>query len=205
MDDSVFYASISELSERLRKREFSSVELTKAFCDRLEKLGPRYNALALPLREHAIRKAKSVDGDLKKERFRSPLQGIPYGAKDLLSFAGQPTAWGAAPFAGQVFKEDATVVKKLDKVGAVRRPDVPLRRGVGHRAGAEPVGPYSLVRRLVERLGERSGRGARRLCVGLGDLGFDPHALGLLRHHRPAADVWTRQPRGCDGAVVDAR
>ncbi len=145
MDDSVFYASISDLSARLRKREFSSVELTKAFCDRLEKLGPRYNALALPLREHAIRKAKDADRDLKKERFRSPLQGIPYGAKDLLSFAGQPTAWGAAPFAGQVFKEDATVVKKLDKVGAVligKLAMVELAGGPSYRyAAASATGP----------------------------------------------------------------
>ncbi|MCC6536496.1 MAG: amidase [Bryobacterales bacterium] len=145
MDDSVFYASIAELSERLRKREFSSLELTKAFCDRLEKLGPRYNALALPLREHAIRKAKDVDSDLKKERFRSPLQGIPYGAKDLLSFAGQPTAWGAAPFAGQVFNEDATVVKKLDKVGAVligKLAMVELAGGPSYRyAAASATGP----------------------------------------------------------------
>ena len=119
IDDALFFAPLTDLVARLRKREFSAVELTKAFCDRLDRFGPRYNALALSLREQAIRKAKDVDGDLKKERFRSPLQGIPYGAKDLLSYAGQPTAWGAAPFAGQVFKEDATVVKKLDKAGAI--------------------------------------------------------------------------------------
>ncbi|MBM3796818.1 MAG: amidase [Acidobacteria bacterium] len=145
MDDSVFYASISDLSARLRKREFSSQELTKAFCDRLEKLGPRYNALALPLREHAIRKAKDVDRDLKKERFRSPLQGIPYGAKDLLSFAGQPTAWGAAPFARQVLNEDATVIKKLDKLGAVligKLAMVELAGGPAYRfAAASATGP----------------------------------------------------------------
>ena len=62
LNDDVFFATISELSERLRSREFSCVELTRAFCDRLERLGPRYNALALPLREQAVRQAQDEIG-----------------------------------------------------------------------------------------------------------------------------------------------
>src|SRR5687767_9140865 len=99
ISDDVFFASIVEINRRLKAKEFSAVELTRAFCDRLERLGPRYNALALSLREPAMRKAKDVDGDLKRERFRGPLQGVPYGAKDLLSVAGQITTWGAKPYA----------------------------------------------------------------------------------------------------------
>lgn len=113
--DDVFFASIAELSTRLRAKEFSCVELTRAFCDRLERLGPRYNALALSLREPAIRQAKDVDDDLKRNRTRGPLQGIPYGAKDLLAVAGHPTTWGAKPFAGQVFDYNAAVVERLRK------------------------------------------------------------------------------------------
>ena len=85
--------------------------LARAFGSRLESLGPRYNALALALTEPAIRQAKAVDADIKRGRFRGPLQGIPYGAKDLLSVAGELTAWGARPYAGQVFDHDATVVQ----------------------------------------------------------------------------------------------
>src|SRR5580692_7463599 len=99
MTDDVFFAPISDLNARLKKREFSTVELVKAFSERLEKLGPRYNALALPLTKIALKSAKDVDGDLKRERFRGPLQGIPFGAKDLLSFADHPTTWGAKPYA----------------------------------------------------------------------------------------------------------
>jgi aspartyl-tRNA(Asn)/glutamyl-tRNA(Gln) amidotransferase subunit A len=92
--DDLFFSPLTELVARLRKREFSAVELTKAYCDRLEKLGPGYNALALSLRKGAIDKAKDVDWDIKRERFRSPLHGVPYGAKDLLSAAGQTTGLG---------------------------------------------------------------------------------------------------------------
>jgi aspartyl-tRNA(Asn)/glutamyl-tRNA(Gln) amidotransferase subunit A len=145
MDDSIYFATITELSARLRKREFSAVELARAFIDRLEKLGPRYNAVALILRESAVRQAKDVDGDIKRERFRTPLQGIPYGAKDLLAVAGQVTTWGAKPFAGQVFDYDATVIRKLARTGAIlagKLAMVELAGGGGYRfANASLFGP----------------------------------------------------------------
>src|SRR5271166_2320132 len=99
----IFFATIADLNGRLKKREFSTVELVRAFAQRLETLGPRYNALALPLTEIALRRAKEVDGELKRDRTRGPLQGIPFGAKDLLALAGHPTTWGARPYAAQIF------------------------------------------------------------------------------------------------------
>jgi len=141
----VFFASISELSTRLRAKEFSCVELTKAFCDRLEKIGAAHNALALSLRKSAIKKAKDVDGDLKRERTRGPLQGIPYGAKDLLAVKNQPTEWGSRAFAGQKFDEDAFVIKKLDAAGAIligKLAMIELAGGLGYQtASASSTGP----------------------------------------------------------------
>jgi aspartyl-tRNA(Asn)/glutamyl-tRNA(Gln) amidotransferase subunit A len=117
--DDIFFATVTELNEKLKARDFSAVELTRAFLERLQKLGPRYNALALLLERSAIRKAEQVNDDIKRERFRGVLQGIPFGAKDLLSVAGRPTTWGAKPYAEQVFDYDATVLKKLDDASAV--------------------------------------------------------------------------------------
>src|SRR5665213_2467863 len=85
----------------------------------MERIGPRYNALALSLRKQALSKAKDVDRELKRDRTRGPLQGIPYGAKDLLAVKQQPTTWGAKPYAAQVFDYDARVIEKLDKMGAI--------------------------------------------------------------------------------------
>jgi len=145
MTDDVFFAGISELNAQLKKREFSAVELVRAFAERLEKTGPRYNALALPLTEVALRRARLVDEELKRERYRGPLQGIPFGAKDLLSFAGHPTTWGAKPFASQIFDETATVLKKLDKTGSVligKLAMVELAGGPSYRtASASLFGP----------------------------------------------------------------
>ncbi len=141
----VFFAGIAELNRMVRDKETTAVELARAFGRRLETLGPRYNALALPLTERAIRQAKEVDGEIKRGRLRGPLQGVPYGAKDLLSVAGQITAWGARPFAAQVFDYDATVIEKLQNVGAPlagKLAMVELAGGPGYRyAAASLTGP----------------------------------------------------------------
>ena len=141
----VFFATIPELNARLQAKEFSAHELVRAFSDRLQQLGPRYNALALPLPKEAIRAAKEVDRELKRDRHRGPLQGIPYGVKDLLALAGKPTTWGAKPYAEQVFDFNATVIENLSGVGSVligKLSMVELAGGGGYRfASASLTGP----------------------------------------------------------------
>lgn len=141
----VFFATVAELGKRLRAREFSAVELARAFSDRLEEIGPKYNALALSLRDRGLKQARQVDDDLKRGRVRGPLQGIPCAVKDLLSVAGHPTTWGAKPYAGQVFDYDATVIRKLDRAGAIvigKLAMVELAGGGGYRyASASMFGP----------------------------------------------------------------
>ncbi len=115
----LFFATVSDLNSRLRQREFTSRDLADSFAGRLEQFGPTYNALALSLRKDALKAAKDVDGDLKRDRHRSMTQGVPFAVKDLLSVAGYPTTWGAKPYANQVFEYDATVVVRLRKKGAL--------------------------------------------------------------------------------------
>jgi aspartyl-tRNA(Asn)/glutamyl-tRNA(Gln) amidotransferase subunit A len=119
MTDDLLFSTVSELADLLKTRKISSVELTKAYLARLEKLGPQYNAVATLLAKSAEKQAKEADDLFQHDRIRSPLQGIPYGAKDLLATTGVPTTWGAAPYKTQVFDYDATVIQKLRKVGAV--------------------------------------------------------------------------------------
>jgi aspartyl-tRNA(Asn)/glutamyl-tRNA(Gln) amidotransferase subunit A len=113
------FATITELSAALQARQISSRELAKIFGNRLDSVGPQYNALALSLTKKSHRAAKDADDDLKRERLRGPLQGIPYGVKDLFSVAGHPTTWGAKPYQDQVFDYDATVVSRLNAKGGV--------------------------------------------------------------------------------------
>jgi aspartyl-tRNA(Asn)/glutamyl-tRNA(Gln) amidotransferase subunit A len=141
----VFFATAAELNTRLKAKEFSAEALTRAFSERLASLGPSLNALALALPKEALHAAKEVDAALKRERYRGPLQGVPYGVKDLLAYAGHPTTWGAKPYAAQVFDYNATVIEKLAGVGAVltgKLSMVELAGGGGYRfASASLTGP----------------------------------------------------------------
>src|ERR1700682_5861284 len=177
ISDDIFFASITEINQKLKAKEFSVVELTRAFSDRLERLGPRYNALALSLREQAHRAARDIDGDLKRERFRGPLQGIPFGAKDLLSYEKQPTTWGARPYAGQVFDYTATALKKLGKTGAIlmgKLAMVELAGGPSYRyANASLTGPGLNPWDRTRWSGGSSIRSGIVVAAGLGSLPLD--------------------------------
>lgn len=112
------FASVRELRDSLRAHDVSEKELSKFFLDRLKRYGSQYNAVACLTEKRAREQEKDTKYDLKHERFRSDVQGIPYGAKDLLAVAGYPTTWGAPPFAQQTFPEDAAVISRLDGAGA---------------------------------------------------------------------------------------
>ena len=141
----LFFKSITELNRMLVNREVSSRELTEAYLDRLETLGPKYNALATLTRKSAIAQAKNTDDDLKRKRLRGPLQGIPFGAKDLLAYPGYPTTWGAKPFATQTFDTKAAPIVNLESRGAVlvaKLAMVELAGGGGYEyASASMFGP----------------------------------------------------------------
>ncbi len=120
MDEAALpFATIAQLSAALRSREISSRELTKFFTKRLEAHGPEYNALACLLEKRGREQAREIDDEIKRDRLRGPLQGIPYAVKDLVAVAGFPTTWGAKPYQNQVFEEDAQVVQRLDAAKAI--------------------------------------------------------------------------------------
>ena len=94
LDESTLpFATIPELAEALRQHHVTSSELAKFFGKRLETVGLTLNALACSLMKRAKDDWGDVDHEFKRERFRGPLQGIPYGVKDLIAVAGYPTTW----------------------------------------------------------------------------------------------------------------
>jgi aspartyl-tRNA(Asn)/glutamyl-tRNA(Gln) amidotransferase subunit A len=113
------------------------VALAETFLERLERLGARYNAVVTITRERALREARRAEAEIAAGRWRGPLHGIPYGAKDLLATAGGiPTTWGAAPLRAQRLDFDATVIGRLEAAGAVlvaKLAMVELAGGMGYR------------------------------------------------------------------------
>ncbi|MCX7972905.1 MAG: amidase [Candidatus Aminicenantes bacterium] len=118
LEELAFYP-ITALAELLRTRQVSSLELTEMYLSRLKKYGPKLECIITLTEELAREQAKRADEEIAAGKYRGPLHGIPWGAKDLLATKGIRTTWGAAPYKNQIPDEDATVVKKLEEAGAV--------------------------------------------------------------------------------------
>ena len=118
-EDKLVFATVRQLGELLRTRRITSVELTRMYLQRTKRLDPVLHLLITPLDERALAQAATADREIAAGKYRGPLHGIPWGAKDLLSVKGYPTTWGAGGMEQQQFSEDATVVQRLDAAGAV--------------------------------------------------------------------------------------
>ena len=118
LDDLAFF-SIGELAALIKTRQISSEKLTRFYLDRLKKYGPKLECFVTLTEALALEQAKRADAEIAAGKYRGPLHGIPYGAKDLLAAKGFPTTWGAPPYTNQTFDFDATVIKRLEDAGAV--------------------------------------------------------------------------------------
>lgn len=113
------YYSVAQLGALIRTRQVSSTELTKMYLERLKRYDPQLHCVVTLTEELALEQAARADEELAAGHYRGPLHGIPYGAKDLLAARGYNTTWGARPYQDQVIDQDAAVVTRLEKAGAV--------------------------------------------------------------------------------------
>lgn len=118
IEDLAFW-NVRDLGALIKSRQLTSVELTRLCLDRLKKYDDSLHCVISLTEELAMKQARKADEEIAAGKYRGPLHGIPYGAKDLLAVSGYKTTWGAMPFREQVIDETATVVKKLEDAGAV--------------------------------------------------------------------------------------
>ena len=118
-EGSLAFASVREMAELVKTRKVSSVELTKMYLARLKKYDPRLHFVITLTEERALKQAADGDREIAAGKYRGPLHGMPWGAKDLLAVKGYRTTWGAGGFEQQQFDYDATIVQRLDTAGAV--------------------------------------------------------------------------------------
>ncbi|UCC96345.1 MAG: amidase [Phycisphaerales bacterium] len=110
---------VTDLAGLVKSRRVSSMDLTDMYLSRLKRYDPTLQCVVTLTEELARRQAERADGEIAAGRYRGPLHGIPWGAKDLLAVKGYKTTWGAMPYKDQQFDFDATVVKRLEEAGAV--------------------------------------------------------------------------------------
>ncbi len=225
-DADLMYLPVRELAARLKSRNLSPVKLTEVCLDRLERLGPQLNAVITLMRDSALREARAAENEIARGRYRGPLHGIPYGAKDLVATKGVPTTWGAEPYRTQVFDHDATVVTRLREAGAVlcaKLAMVELAGGMGYNhpdasftgpgltpwntkfwSGGSSSGPGAAVAAgLVPfAIGSETSGSILTPCAYSGVTGLRP-TYGLVSRHGAMALSWTLDKLGPMGRTAD--
>jgi Asp-tRNA(Asn)/Glu-tRNA(Gln) amidotransferase A subunit family amidase len=113
------FLSVAELSSLIRSRQVTSLELTKLYLSRLKQYDPLLLCVVTLTEELALKQAATADADIAAGKYRGPLHGIPWGAKDLIAYPGYPTTWGAPQFKDRLLNVKATVATRLEEAGAV--------------------------------------------------------------------------------------
>src|SRR5687768_2928645 len=113
------FATVPQLAELIRTRKLSSTDLTKMYLARLKRYGPKLLCVVTLTEDLALKQAAAADAEIKRGKYRGPLHGIPWGAKDLFATKGIKTTWGAEPYRDQIVDYDSTVVERLNEAGAV--------------------------------------------------------------------------------------
>src|SRR5450755_727724 len=118
-DQDIAFAPLTQLSRWIETRKLTSERLTRIYLERLDRFNPKLRCVITLTRDLALAQAKKADEEIAAGKYRGPLHGIPWGAKDLLDTAGIPTTYGAEPFRNRVPAQDAAVVHRLHQAGAV--------------------------------------------------------------------------------------
>lgn len=118
-DDDIAFSTVTQLSRWIESRNLSSERLTNIYLDRLKQFDPKLRCVITLTREAALSQAKKADEEIAAGKYRGPLHGIPWGAKDLLDTAGIRTTYGAEPYRSRIPAKNAVVAQRLDDAGAV--------------------------------------------------------------------------------------
>jgi len=146
MNDDLHYLSLQEVAQRIRRRQASSEEVTQALLERITQLDRTLHSFLMVLPEAALAEARLADREIEAGRWRGPLHGVPLGIKDLLCMQGLPTTAGMPLLRDFRPAEDAAVVQRLRRAGAVLIGKLHLTEGATyehHASFPRPVNPWS--------------------------------------------------------------
>ena len=118
-DHDLVYVSIAELSDRIRTKDISPVEVVRATLDRIDRLEPQLNAYNTVFADQAVAEARQAEADIGRGDYRGPLHGIPIGIKDIYECG--PTTCGSESLADYV---DGFGIDRERFLTAVRSPRV---------------------------------------------------------------------------------
>src|SRR5947207_3837701 len=111
--------SLSEASQLVRSKKVSPVELTHECLSHIERLNPKLNAFITVTADSALAAARQAEAEIRHDRWRGPLHGIPIALKDVVDTAGVRTTAASDLFKNHIPAQDAEVVRRLKAAGAV--------------------------------------------------------------------------------------
>jgi len=172
------FLPVAELAPLVKARLVSSLDLTRMYIERLNRFAPKLNCLVTLTEKLALAQAGRADQEIGNGRYRGPLHGIPWGAKDLFATKGIRTTWGAEPYQNQVFDYDATVVERLERAGAVLVAKLSMGRlaAGGVWFGGETKNPWN----LAEGSSGSSAGPAAAVAAGLVGFALGTETLGSI-------------------------
>jgi len=118
LEDVAFWP-VTRLAALIERKLVTSTELTNMYLSRLKRYQPDLNFYVTLTEELALKQAADADRAIAAGKYKGPLHGIPWGAKDLFAARGIKTTWGGEPYVDQIFDYDATIVERLRDAGAV--------------------------------------------------------------------------------------
>ena len=118
-DEDIAFATVTQLSRWIERRQITSERLTQIYLDRIDRFDPKLRCVITLTKDHALEQARQADKEIAAGRYRGPLHGVPWGAKDLIDTAGVATTWGAEPYRDRIPTRNAAVVDRLNAAGAV--------------------------------------------------------------------------------------
>ena len=118
-DAEIAFLPVSKLSQLVKKQKLTSERLTDIYLARLKKFSPMLRCVVTLTEELARQRSRQADQEIKAGKYRGPLHGIPWGAKDLIAVPGYPTTWGIPQYQDRIIDTSATVAQRLEDAGAV--------------------------------------------------------------------------------------
>jgi amidase len=192
------FGSATALAGALRQGRVSSVELLKAYLERVDRNNLKLNALVVDDRDAALQRARAADRALAKGESWGPLHGLPMTVKESFDLQGRPTTWGHLPRKGHAAGADALAVQRLKAAGAVifGKSNVPLNLADFQSYNAvygTTNNPWDPARGP----GGSSGGSAAMVAAGLTGLEFGSDIGGSIRNPAAYCGVYGHKPTWC--------
>jgi amidase len=189
------FGSAGQLARAVRAGRVSSVELLRAYLERVDRLNPAINAVVVDDRARALKDARAADRALAKGAPVGPLHGVPMTVKESFNIPGQPTTWGFPEFADNIASQDAVAVARLRAAGAVifGKTNVPVSLA-DFQSYNDVYGTTNNPWDPTRGAGGSSGGSAAALAAGLTGLEYGSDIGGSIRNPAAYNGVYGHKP-----------